>query len=146
MDEFLHTPLIFFQSFNNKMIHCLGYLCLSVYGIMNNKMIYCLGYLCLSVYGIMNVAVYFDRAKLINFDSSLIEFVELEDRLFRDKAFSIRFSFLISLLQGVTDDYNTFMKHILGHPVLYILFKYRDLSSFFFLSNISNFCRYFILS
>ena len=93
----------------------------------------------------MNVAVYFDRAKLINFDSSLIEFVELEDRLFRDKAFSIRFSFLISLLKGVSDGYNTFMKHILGHPVLYILFKYRDLSSFF-LSNISNFCKYFILS
>lgn len=95
-------------------------------------MIYCLGYLCLSVYGIMNVAVYFDRAKLINFDSSLIEFVELEDRLFRDKSFSIRYSFLISLLQGVYDDYNTLFSHILDHPVLYILIKYRDLSSSFF--------------
>ena len=38
-----------------------------------------------SVYGILNVVVYFDRTKLINHDSSMKLFVEVEDKLFRDK-------------------------------------------------------------
>ena len=48
------------------------------------------GYIFVSVYGILHVEVYFDRTKLINFDSPMTHFVELEDRLFRDKSFSIR--------------------------------------------------------
>jgi len=48
-----------------------------------------MGYICVSIYGICNVVVYFDKTKLINHDSSMTAFVEIEDRLFRDKAFSI---------------------------------------------------------
>jgi hypothetical protein len=48
------------------------------------------GYVFASVYGILNVVVYFDKTKLINEDSSMMHFVEVEDRLFRDKSFSIR--------------------------------------------------------
>ena len=48
-----------------------------------------MAYICISVYGICNVVVYFDKTKLINHDSSMTAFVEVEDRLFRDKAFSI---------------------------------------------------------
>lgn len=43
-----------------------------------------------SIYGIMNIQVYFDKTKLINYDSTMTDFVRLEDRLFRDKAFTIR--------------------------------------------------------
>ena len=48
-----------------------------------------LAYLAVSVYGILNVVVYFDRTKLINHDSSMKTFVEVENKLFRDKAYSI---------------------------------------------------------
>jgi len=48
-----------------------------------------MAYICISIYGICNVVVYFDKTKLINHDSSMTAFVEVEDRLFRDKAFSI---------------------------------------------------------
>ena len=44
----------------------------------------------MSVYGIMNVEVFFDRTKLINYDSPMTKFVETENRLFRDKSYSIR--------------------------------------------------------
>ena len=46
-------------------------------------------YLTVAIYGILNVVVYFDKTKLINYDSSMKLFVELEEKLFRDKAFSI---------------------------------------------------------
>ena len=48
-----------------------------------------MAYICISIYGICNVKVYFDKTKIINHDSSLKTFVEVEERLFRDKAFSI---------------------------------------------------------
>jgi len=48
-----------------------------------------MAYICISIYGICNVVVYFDKTKLINHDSSMTAFVDVEDRLFRDKAFSI---------------------------------------------------------
>ena len=48
-----------------------------------------IAYLAVSIYGILNVVVYFDKTKLINYDSSMKLFVEVEEKLFRDKAFSI---------------------------------------------------------
>ena len=45
-----------------------------------------IGYIAVSAYGIHNVKIYFDRTKLINHDSSMKQFVEYEDKLFRDKA------------------------------------------------------------
>ena len=53
------------------------------------------GYVFASVYGILNVVVYFDKTKLINEDSSMKHFVDVEDRLFRDKSFSIRNTFTV---------------------------------------------------
>jgi len=47
------------------------------------------GYVCISIYGIQNTKVEFDKTKLINYDSSLKEFVDVEDRLFRDKSYLI---------------------------------------------------------
>ena len=60
-----------------------------------------LAYLTVSVYGILNVVVYFDQTKLINHDSSMKLFVEVEEKLFRDKAFSI--SLIISGDVNYTD-------------------------------------------
>ena len=60
-----------------------------------------LAYLAVSVYGILNVVVYFDQTKLINHDSSMKLFVEVEEKLFRDKAFSI--SLIISGDVNYTD-------------------------------------------
>jgi len=57
---------------------------------MSHKKLSLSGYVFASVYGILNVVVYFDKTKLINEDSSMMHFVEVEDRLFRDKSFSIR--------------------------------------------------------
>jgi hypothetical protein len=57
---------------------------------MSHKKVPISGYVFASVYGILNVVVYFDKTKLINEDSSMMHFVEVEDRLFRDKSFSIR--------------------------------------------------------
>ena len=48
-----------------------------------------IAYIAVSIYGILNVVVYFDKTKLINYDSSMKLFVEVEEKLFRDKAFSI---------------------------------------------------------
>ena len=46
-------------------------------------------YLAVCFYGICNVVVYFDKTKLIMYDSTMKKFVDVEDRLFRDKSFSI---------------------------------------------------------
>ena len=46
-------------------------------------------YIAVSVYGILNIVVYFDRSKLINHDSSMHMFVDLENKLFRDRSYSI---------------------------------------------------------
>ena len=46
-------------------------------------------YLSVCFYGICNVVVYFDKTKLIMYDSTMKKFVDVEDRLFRDKSFSI---------------------------------------------------------
>ena len=46
-------------------------------------------YLTVCFYGICNVVVYFDKTKLIMYDSVMKKFVDVEDRLFRDKSFSI---------------------------------------------------------
>ena len=48
-----------------------------------------IAYIAVSIYGILNVVVYFDKTKLISYDSSMKLFVEVEEKLFRDKAFSI---------------------------------------------------------
>jgi len=46
-------------------------------------------YLAICFYGICNIVVYFDKTKLIGYDSTMKKFVDVEDRLFRDKSFSI---------------------------------------------------------
>jgi predicted RND superfamily exporter protein len=48
-----------------------------------------LSYLAICIYGICNVVVFFDKTKLITYDSTMKKFVDVEDRLFRDKSFSI---------------------------------------------------------
>ena len=62
-----------------------------------------IAYIAVSVYGIINVVVYFDRSKLINYDSSMHLFVDIEDKLFRDKAYSI--SLIISGDVNYTDPF-----------------------------------------
>ena len=48
-----------------------------------------ISYVAVAIFGICNVQVLFDKTKLINYDSAMHAFVDVEDRLFRDKAFSI---------------------------------------------------------
>lgn len=48
-----------------------------------------IGYLAVCAYGIRNMEVFFDKTKLITYDSSMKKFVDMESRLFRDKSFSI---------------------------------------------------------
>merc|ERR1719319_855073 len=46
-------------------------------------------YICVCIFGICNVVVFFDKTNLINYDSPMKKFVKIEQRLFKDKFFSI---------------------------------------------------------